>query len=345
MKFKGTKVALGILAFLVCGGSFFEWIIPSAKAPELKQSLLHFEDFELSKVTPELSMQSLEDMKLVGTNLTFVKELKDHYSYVSHEVFYLSNGVKISGVLNIPKLEGVFPLIILNHGWYPLDLYKVGTGMKREQDYFAKNKYVVFHPDYRDHAESEKDVDPRQIYDGTLGYAIDSINAVNAIKNAGIEKVDTTRVGLLGHSMGGDIGLDIATTHPYVFTAMALYAPANANAWLNFDRWKHQDFPWIFIDRTLKTLGTYKENPKNWDQMSASSRLDRIQVPIKVYHGGQDAIVPVRWSQELVKKLKRLGKNVEIRIYPDEDHEFQPSYSDYIFNVEDFFEAYLGKDS
>ena len=342
MKLRGAKSAniiiIGVLVLGLVGLLFSEF---QKKPKTLQISEQPFEDFKVSKYPPELSIESLKNMKLKGTNLTFVEQIRDHYSYVSHQVFYYSKGVKVSGVLSIPKGKGPFPVIILNHGWYPLEKYKVGTGLKRELDYFSKHRYVTFHPDYRDHAKSDKNVDPRKIYDGSLGFAMDTTNAVYALENANLPELDMTRVGLLGHSMGGDIGMDVAVTKPYLFDAMVLYAPANTNAWKNFDRWKHQDFSWPFIKRTLDTLGDYKSNPENWNAMSATPYLEEVQVPIQIYHGAKDEIVPLSWSQDLAKRLKELGKSVELIIYPEEDHEFQEGYSDYIFGAHDFFDQYL----
>ena len=38
------------------------------------------------------------------------------------------------GMLNRPKGDGPFPVVILNHGYYPLDVYQTGNGSKLAAD-------------------------------------------------------------------------------------------------------------------------------------------------------------------------------------------------------------------
>lgn len=40
--------------------------------------------------------------------------------------------------MNIPKGDGSYPLVILNHGHIDTDIYTLGRGLKREQDYLAR---------------------------------------------------------------------------------------------------------------------------------------------------------------------------------------------------------------
>ena len=88
--------------------------------------------------------------------------------------------------MNIPKGDGKFPLVILNHGHIDTDIYTLGRGLKREQDYLARNGFAVLHTDYRNHAFSDKDLSI--IEEKTLGrsakYGSDSINSIYAVREA-----------------------------------------------------------------------------------------------------------------------------------------------------------------
>lgn len=145
-----------------------------------------------------------------GTGLEFVKVLEVNSAYERYQISYLSDGLRISGVMNIPKGEGSYPLVILNHGYIDTSIYTLGRGLRREQDYLARAGFAVLHTDYRNHAFSEKDFSI--IKEKTLGrsvkYGSDSINAIYAVREAAksgakeLARVDPERVGMLGHSMG-----------------------------------------------------------------------------------------------------------------------------------------------
>ncbi len=44
-------------------------------------------------------------------------------------------------------------------------------------------------------------------------------------------------------------------------------------------------------------------------------------VPIWVFHGAKDPVIPLEESQRLVQELKRVGGNVKFTIYPEADHD------------------------
>jgi uncharacterized protein len=59
--------------------------------------------------------------------------------------------------MNIPIRKGKYPLVILNHGYIDPAVYTLGRGLKREQDFLARNGFAVLHTDYRNHAFSDDD--------------------------------------------------------------------------------------------------------------------------------------------------------------------------------------------
>ena len=146
--------------------------------------------------------------------------------------------------MNVPTQAdsaGKFPVLILNHGFIDPAIYTNGRGLKREQDYLAKQGYVVIHPDYRNHAESDKDDSVDLGF--RLAYAEDVVNAINAVKNSDLEFFDKENIGMLGHSMGGGVGLQIMTTFPDIAKAYVLFAPVSADARDNFDKWIRRSRP------------------------------------------------------------------------------------------------------
>ena len=121
----------------------------------------------------------------------------------------------MTGVLNIPTGRGPFPAVVLAHGYIDPAIYVSGQGMTRERGYLATQGFVAFHVDYRNHAGS--DDDPLAARRLRIGYALDVINAVQALRRSPRVPVDDERIGLFGRSMGGGVvykALEIAPASP-----------------------------------------------------------------------------------------------------------------------------------
>jgi predicted peptidase len=53
------------------------------------------------------------------------------------------------------------------------------------------------------------------------------------------------------------------------------------------------------------------------------------RVPIWAFHGAKDAVVPVRYSREMVEAVKRAGGDVKLTVYPDAQHDsWKATYND-----------------
>ncbi|MDD5040919.1 MAG: alpha/beta fold hydrolase [Candidatus Peribacteraceae bacterium] len=292
----------------------------------------------MEQVPAELSITHFATMRLEGTGLTLGDVLAQNAVYTRYAITYRSNGLLISGIMNIPKGTGPFPLVVLAHGYIDPAIYTQGRGLKREQDFLAREGFAVLHTDYRGHAGSDPSPDVREVYDAGLEYGMDVINAVNAVRAAHLPHVDARRVGILGHSLGGGVALNIAVARPDLASAFVLYAPVNGDAWQNFERWHSMRDE---KDRTRAVLGTRKENPAAWDALSSFSFLGNITAPILLAQGTADADVPPAWSDDLNEKLKTLGKDIAYVSYEGEKHEFIAQWDDFMRRVTAFFRSHL----
>lgn len=292
----------------------------------------------LEQVPSELSIDHLSRMRLEGTDLTLEKILIDNAAYVQHAISYRSNGLKISGILNIPKGEGPFPLLIFNHGYIAPSAYTRGRGLRREQDYMAKHGFAVLHTDYRGHGHSDPSPDTREIYDAGFEYAMDSMNAVLAVRAAALPSIDARRVGMLGHSLGGGVTLNVLTSHPGLVSAAVLYAPVHSDAWENFVRWRKKRPEG---DRTIAAIGPREQNPAAWDALSSLSRLEAITAPVLLFHGTADGDVPIAWSDFLHDQLTKLGKDTTYVTYDGEGHEYVRKWPEFMKESATFFRRHL----
>jgi len=296
------------------------------------------EEKPLEQLPATLTLDYFKSMRLAGTGLTLDFVETENSAYTRHAISYWSNGLRISGIMNIPKGEGPFPLVILNHGHIDPSVYTRGRGLKREQDYLARQGFAILHTDYRGHAESDPSPDTRNIYDASLEYTMDSLNAINAVKNANMPQIDTEHIGMMGHSLGGGITLNAAVTHPEMIDALILYAPVHCDAWENFSRWRSMREQG---DNTREAFGTRESNPENWDNLSSCPKLGNIDDPVLLFHGTNDSDVPKEWSDFVAERLDELGKDITYVEYEGEKHEFIPQWNDFMRRTATFLREAL----
>ena len=301
-------------------------------------------------IAQEPSLPSLMAEKFDGRDFSVKEVLAYEKSYTRYLITYKSGELTISGIMNLPKGKGPFPVIITNHGYINPSVYTVGRGLKREQDYFAKHGYIVIHPDYRNHGLSSKDPDEQARF--RLAYDEDVINCILAIKNSNKKYFNKKKIGMLGHSRGGGIALNILVAKPELVKACVLFASTSMNAWNNFERWTlgrgvrrarraRSRESQKRAEEILTRYGSPETNPKFWAELSAQTYLKNIKAPIMVNHGTADDSVPIEWSDKLVKALSQEGKSVVYYRYPGGKHEFIKHWPAVMKRSVEFFDKYL----
>lgn len=284
-----------------------------------------------------VSLEAFSRTPFDGWGLALGPVLASNEAYVRHYVTYRSGTLRISGIMNIPRGDGPFPLLVLNHGYIDPAVYTNGRGLKREQDYLARAGYAVLHTDYRNHAESDDDPDAELRL--RLGYAEDAVNAVLAVREAKLPNVDASRAGMLGHSMGGGVTLQVATSTAGIIDAAVLFAPVSADARDNFRRWTERR-PEI-AEKIRAAYGGPEKNPAFWQGVSPKSRLDRIVVPVMLHHGTADESTPHEWAVALDAAMKDAQKPMTFHSYEGEPHEFARAWPTVMARTVDFFDAHL----
>jgi uncharacterized protein len=283
-----------------------------------------------------VSLPGLMEKEFSGSDLTLGKIESNNAAYTRYQVTYQSGEFKISGILNIPKGDGPFPALVLGHGYIDPAIYTIGRGLKREQDYLAKNGFIVLHTDYRNHAAS--DDDPNNMLHFRLGYTDDVINAALALLDSDIPQIDKNRIGYLGRSMGGGIGYNVSVVEPDLFDAIVLYAPVSPNYMQNFNRWGITN-PERY-EPVYAAYGTPDENPEFWANLSAENFYENVNDPILIHHGTLDDTCDIAWSEKAVEEMKALGKDVELITYRD-GHAFGPYWTESMENTIKFLNQHL----
>jgi dipeptidyl aminopeptidase/acylaminoacyl peptidase len=294
--------------------------------------------------TPErvdpVSLPALMSKKYDGRALRLGRVLARNDAYVRWFVTYRSGSLRISGILNVPRGKGPFPVLVLGHGYIDPRVYVNGQGLLREQDYLARRGYAVLHTDYRGHAASDND---SQAEVGLrLGYTEDVINAVLAVRRSDLPALDGTRVGLLGRSMGGGVMLNVLTVAPGLVDAAVVFAPVSSDTVDNFDRWIRGDPARDNLAaRIIARHGSPERNPAFWRNVSPRTFFDRITEPVLIHHGTNDESCPIRWSRTTLRALQAAGKDARMFIYPGEHHAFGPQWPTSMRRTVAFFDREL----
>jgi dipeptidyl aminopeptidase/acylaminoacyl peptidase len=287
-----------------------------------------------------ISVQALINKRYDGRDLKIGRLLADYGAYQRYIVTYRGDGLKISGVMNVPDGKGPFPVLVLNHGYIDPDIYSPGQGMRREHDYLARQGYVVLHTDYRGHASSDNDKNTD--YELRLPYVVDTINAVKAVKSSKLPFLDKNRVGWLGRSMGGGVTLTALVVQPGLVDAAVIYASVSSLAADNWKKFSRPSEDRASTNRRIaRTYGLPDDSPEFWRAASARPYFDRVTEPLLVHHGTQDNTCPIGWSEATVKALKAEGKDVTFVRYRGEGHTFGGQWQRSIERTVDFFDKHL----
>lgn len=70
-------------------------------------------------------------------------------------------------------------------------------------------------------------------------------------------------------------------------------------------------------------LGPYPEQEALWNERSPIHAVDKINVPVILFQGEEDSVVPKEQAIMIYEALKQRGIPVELHLYPGEDHGFR----------------------
>ena len=139
-------------------------------------------------------------------------------------------------------------------------------------------------------------------------------------------RVDPGRIGLLGFSRGGIVSLQIAAEAPSVKAAVAYYALADFEEWLDVKRYTFPRsllFKWVRA-RVIKETGepTEEKAQIRFRETSPINFYRKIEAPVLLIHGEKDHTFPVEQMERLSQLMRGAGKNCELLVIPKAGHVF-----------------------
>lgn len=257
-------------------------------------------------------------------------------TYRSYDASFRSEGLRISGVINVPIGDGPFPAVVLAHGYIDPAVYVRGQGMPRERRHLAAAGFIALHVDYRNHAES--DDDPALLRTARLGYSVDVLNAVNALRSTDEVPVDDDRIALMGRSMGGGVVYRALQMAPGLVDAAVVFAAVSSDEADNYAQFSGPSAYWDYV---RQRWGSPEENPSFWRGISADQHFDRVTEPVLMHHGTDDTTCPPGWARHTARGLERAGVDVTLHWYEGEGHTFEAAFGRAMDRTVAFLERHL----
>lgn len=257
-----------------------------------------------------ISLASLRAREYTGSELKVVRRLNAGVNYSRQVVSYQSDGLTIYALLTVPNGTppvGGWPAIVFNHGYIPPSKYRTTERYVAYQDAFARAGFVTLKSDYRGHGDSEGEA--RGGYNGP-GYTVDVLNAAASLKRD--TRVNAGRMGVWGHSMGGQLSLRAMLVDPDL-KAASLWAGVIASYDVLATDWHP---PQSGEKRELDDF-----NRRYLRLLSPNSQLADLRGrPLQLHHGTADEDVPYSFQVNLADDLRAAGQPFTAFRYEGDNH-------------------------
>ena len=318
------RISFGLLLFLAIVGIFL-----------VSKNLIPQKERVKEKPLAKYTFENLKKKQFLPLPITLGHILDEDESIIS-QMFYFnlretvdgeSQHRKISGLINVPKLEGTYPVIVMMRGFVPKEIYSTGIGTKRAGEVFAQNGFITIASDFLGYGKSDNpaqdSIEERfQTYTTALNLlsSLENLNSGLDASYSGKIKADSSKVGIWGHSNGGQIAFSILEITGKNYPTV-LWAPVS------------KPFPYsilYFTDefddhgKALRKVVANFETDYDIELYSPSNFYSWINAPIQLHQGLVDDAVPVRWSDKLFEDMEKLGKDIEYFVYPGADHNLLP---------------------
>jgi dienelactone hydrolase len=271
--------------------------------------------------------------------------------FARYYIDYPSDGLTITGIMQVPQGDGPFPVVILNHGYIPRNSYWSGADTWNAAEYLNRRGYLTIAPDFRSWGESDVD---NSFF--STGQVIDVLNLISSLSS--LPGADSERVGMWGHSMGGGITTKAITIDPRIKAAV-LYAPVSADDADVLARWGTgcklgpagqladncggAEILVSDIDESLsEAYAQAVSNPELLYRTSPINYFDFVVTPVQIHVGTADTRTPPEWSASIRDALRDAGKEVEYFTYPGQGHVLEDEHwLLFMERVADFFDRHL----
>ncbi len=305
------------------------------------------------------------------SSLSDLQQIDQNANYISYLTSYLSDGLKINGLLTVPTgtpPDGGWPAIVFVHGYIPPKEYTTLGRYVDYVDYLARNGFVVFKIDLRGNGDSEGE--PAGAY-YSAGYVKDTLNAYAALQATHIASTSATpivsatpgedlqinpkKIGLWGHSMAGNIVMRAWATKPDI-PAVVIWSGAGYT-YTDLQKYKLNDPSYqpsptdpeattsasFRLRRQLQRLYG-KPDLKNhfWHDLAPVSYLSDLKGAIQIDQAQDDTVVNIGYNRDLIKLFDATTVVHRMNEFPTGGHNISgPSFDEAMQDTVAFYKKYL----
>jgi uncharacterized protein len=297
----------------------------------------------------DLAIAALRARSYPASTLVAVRSDGDKGGFVDSVVSFQSDGLREYALMSIPDgprpVRG-WPVVIINHGYSDPATYQTeGSPYSQFVAAFAHAGYMVLKPDYRGHGQSQGVASGGHL---SPVYAYDLLNLVSTLRAD--SRVDPARIGLFGHSMGGDEVLRALVVSKDIRAAVFL-AGVVGSMYDIFYNWPQPQNPppaarplplQVGVENdAIAEHGTPATNPAFWNSASAINYVDSITAAVQINQDVGDTMVPKIFSDHLAAALRAAGKVFQYNTYPGDDHQFLRNRAAILAATVAFYRAHL----
>ena len=324
------------------------WVLDPEAAEDRKISPDHLTSFEQIRVSGDgqvaaiaagpLDFSQVIVMKRDGIEVIYrMNDLHLDASFVSlpREISWKTKGgTAVYGLYYPPcnpdySWHGAPPAIVQVHGG---PTGKADQSFSAETAYFCSLGYAYVQLNYRGSAGYGRSY--LKSLNGHWGEydTEDAVSLAKYLSEKGL--ADPKRLLITGGSAGGFTVLNVLTQYPDVYTAGASRYGVSDLFGLARSTWK------LELHYTESLTGTLPEAEDKYYAWSPLFHAEKIRVPLAIFQGDRDVVVPREQSEGLLSRLK--VPHV-FRLYEGEGHGFrQPEHiRDYLVTLHRFLQQYL----
>jgi dipeptidyl aminopeptidase/acylaminoacyl peptidase len=219
------------------------------------------------------------------------------------EIIYLSDGLRVKGLLAEPKIKGNYDGFLYLRG----GIKNVGKVRPARIAQFASEGFIVFAPYYRGNqgGEGNEDFAGEDREDAFSGYEL-----LKSFPNVGY-------IHVFGFSRGGVMALMTALQYPEAASIVTWGGVSDMT--LTYEERKD-------LRKMMKRVigGTPGKYPERYEERTPLYELEKLIAPVLIIHGVNDQNVSVEHAYRLERRLKMLNKPVESWYFDDFTHYFPP---------------------